>query len=209
MGTSLLAGEHLRRLVHAAGGGPPALYILVRNWDAIPQVTWEQFGLIYVGLSLCVAALELGRLAGWFDWAIYDRLTREYERDNLAAYALFIFSSTVVVLVFDPYIALPAVLILALVDPVSGHLGAGELRGVKQTSVLLVMFGLSVLIASFFVSPIPAVLAGAAATVADGVKPSIRGYVVDDDLTIAPAAAVAMVVGIEFFPSVALGPWPG
>lgn len=209
MKSALMAGEHQRRLVHAAGAVPPALYLVAGEWDAIPQVTWEQFGLVYVALSVAVTVLEVGRLAGVFDWWIYDRLTRDYEQDNLAAYALFIFSSTVVVLVFDPYIALPAVLILSLVDPVSGHLGGSELRGVKRTSVMLVTWVLSVLIASFFVSPVPAVLAGAAAAAADGVKPSVRGYVIDDDLTIAPAAAVAMVVGIEFFPSVVLGPWPG
>lgn len=188
--------ELQRRLVHAAGGVPPGAYLASQEWEAVPTVAWEQLGHFYVALSLVVVVLEVGRLAGRFDWWIYDRLTREYEQENLAAYALFAFSSTVVVLLFEPRVAIPAVLILALVDPVSGHLGAGELRGVKQTYVLLVTFGLSVLVASFFVGPVPAVLGGAAATVADGVKPTVRGHVLDDDLTIAPAAAVAMAVGL-------------
>jgi dolichol kinase len=44
---------------------------------------------------------------------------------------------------------------------------------------------------------VPAVLAGLATTVADGVKPTVQGYVLDDNLTIPPAAAVAMTVGLE------------
>jgi len=180
------------------------VYLASRWFDALPTATWEQLGYFYVAMSLLVVVLEVGRLGGWFDWRIYDRLTREYERDNLAAYALFVFSSTVVILVFEPRVAVPAVLILALVDPVSGHLGGSELRDVKQTYVLLVTFSLSVLLASFFVGPVPAVLGAAAATLADGVKPTVRGYVLDDDLTIAPAAAVAMAVGIRYLPSVSL-----
>ncbi|PSQ60006.1 MAG: dolichol kinase, partial [Halobacteriales archaeon SW_9_67_25] len=39
-----------------------------------------------------------------------------------------------------------------------------------------------------------------AATVADGVKPVVAGYVLDDNLTIPPAAAVAMTVGLQFPP---------
>lgn len=205
----LMDDELKRRLVHASGAGPPLLYLASHSLPAVPAVAWAHLGYFYVALSLLVVVLEVGRLGGWFDWWIYDRLTREYERENLAAYALFVFSSTVVVLVFEDYVALPAVLILALVDPVSGYLGGSELQDVKRTSVLLVTFGFSVLIASFFVGPIPAVLGGAAATLADGVKPAVRGYVLDDDLTMAPAAAIAMAAGTTFLPTVGLGPWPG
>lgn len=196
--------ELQRRFVHAIGGTPVGVYLASRWFDVLPPATWEQLGYFYVAISLLVVVLEVGRLGGWLDWRIYDRLTREYERDNLAAYALFVFSSTVVVLVFAPRVAVPAVLILALVDPVSGHLGRGELRDVKRTYVMLVTFGLSVLVASFFVGPVPAALGAAAATLADGVKLTVRGYVLDDDLTIAPASAVAMAVGIRYLPSLPL-----
>lgn len=196
-----MAEELPRRLVHVVGGTPPVGYLASAQWPALPTFTWEHLGLLYVGLSLCVVVLEVGRLAGRFDWWIYDRLIREYERENLAAYALFVFSSTVVVLVFDPPIAIASVLILAFVDPVSGHLGSGDLHGVKRTPVLVVTFGLSSLIAAAFVAPVPAVLGGAAATLADGVKPTVAGYVLDDDLTMAPAAAIGMTVGITFLPT--------
>lgn len=181
--------EFQRRLVHALGALPLGLYYL-------DVLTWDELGTLYLGGAFLVVGLEAGRLAGWFDWWIYDRLIREYEQDNLGAYALFAFSSTAVIVLFQPTVAVPAVLMLALADPLSGHLGSSELQQVKQTGVLLIMFGFSTLIALLFVPPIPAIMGGAAATVADGVKPILWGYVVDDDLTIAPAAAVAMTVGL-------------
>lgn len=185
-----MGNELHRRLVHVLGATPLAPFYL-------DVVTWDQLGYLYMAGSMLVVVLEVGRLAGWFDWWFYDRLIREYERDNLGAYALFMFSSTVVVLLFEPQVAVPAVLILSLADPVSGHLGSSELRQVKQSYVLVIMFAASTLIALLFVPPVPAILGGAGAAVADGVKPVVRGYVVDDDLTIAPAAAVAMTVGLE------------
>jgi dolichol kinase len=108
-----------------------------------------------------------------------------------------VFSVTLVVLLFEPRVAVPATLALALADPVSGLLGSGELRDVKEGYVLLATFGIATGIAAFFVPAVPAVLAGLATTVADGVKPTVRGYVLDDNLTIPPAAAVAMTVGLE------------
>jgi dolichol kinase len=89
-------------------------------------------------------------------------------------------------------------LMLALGDPVSGLLGSGELRRVKRARVLVAMFLVCTSLALPFVSPLAAVLGGVAATLADGVKPVPAGYVIDDNLTIPPAAALAMtaVLGI-------------
>jgi dolichol kinase len=179
-----------RRLVHVAGALAPASYLL-------GVFTWRQLGLVLLGGSMLAALLEAGRLSGRLDLAIYDRLTREYEQDNVAAYALYVVSFTVVVLLFQPRVAIPAVLALAIADPVSGLLGSGELRDVKQGYVLLATFGIATGIASFFVPALAAVLGGLATALADGVKPTVRGYVLDDNLTIPPAAAVAMTVGLE------------
>jgi dolichol kinase len=179
-----------RRFVHMTGALAPASYLL-------GVLSWRQLGIALLGCSLLAAALEIARLSGALDLAIYDRLTREYEQENLAAYALYVFSFTLVVLLFEPRVAVPATLALAIADPVSGLLGSGELRDVKEGYVLLATFGIATGIAAFFVPPVPAVLAGLATTVADGVKPTVRGYVLDDNLTIPPAAAVAMTVGLE------------
>jgi dolichol kinase len=179
-----------RRLVHVTGALAPASYLL-------GVFTWRQLGLVLLGGSVLAAALEAARLSGALELALYNRLTREYEQDNVAAYALYVFSFTLVVLLFQPRVAVPATLALAIADPVSGLLGSGELRDVKQGYVLLATFGIAIGIAAFFVPAVPAVLAGLATAFADGVKPTVRGYVLDDNLTIPPAAAVAMTVGLE------------
>jgi dolichol kinase len=178
-----------RRVVHATGTLAPASYLL-------DVLTWQQLGWALLACSVGVALLETGRLSGTLDLSIYDRLTREYEQDNVAGYALYVVSVTFVVLVFEPQVGVPAVLALALADPVSGLLGSSELQDVKEGYVLLATFGVAAGVASFFVPLVAAILCGLATTFADGVKPTVRGYVLDDNLTIPPAAAVAMTVGL-------------
>lgn len=178
-----------RRLVHASGAVFPLAF-------AFDLITYGQLRHLAVFGSAVTLALEALRLSGAVDWAIFDRLTRAYEQEALAGYALYVLSMTVTVWAFDPPAAIPAMLILALADPVSGLLGSDELRTVKQGRVLAAMFAVSTLIALSFVPPVPALLGGLAAMLADGVKPVVRGHVVDDNLTIAPLAAVAITVGI-------------
>lgn len=186
----VLQDEVARRLVHASGTVLPVLYVLdIATWRGVTV-------LLLVG-AVVALALEAIRLFVGLEWAIYEQLTREYEQDSLAGYALYFISSALVAIVFDPRVAVPAILMLTLGDPISGLLGSGELRSVKQTWVLLAMFGVCTLFAAPFVPPVAAILGGVAAAVADGVKPVVAGYVVDDNLTIPPAAAVAMTVGLE------------
>ncbi len=189
-----------RRLVHATGAAIPLAW-------ATGVLAWREVQLFWTGALGVALALEAGRLSGRVDLAIYDRLTREYEADNLAGYALYMVSMTLVaylfalepgttvagVLPYRPGVAAAAMLMLALADPVSGLLGSGELR--KRVWVLAATFAVATLVALPFVPALPAVLGGAAATLADGVKPVVAGYVVDDNLTIPPAAAVGMTVG--------------
>jgi len=189
-----------RRLVHATGAAIPLAW-------AVGLVGWRSVQLLWTAALAVALALELGRLSGRVDLAIYDRLTREYESDNVAGYALYMVSMTLVaylfafepgtvlagVLPYRPGLAAAAMLMLALADPVSGLLGSGELR--KRVWVLAATFAVATLVAVPFVPVVPAVLGGAAATLADGVKPVVAGYVVDDNLTIPPAAAVGMTVG--------------
>jgi dolichol kinase len=188
--------EVTRRLVHASGSLLPLAYL------AVPAITWRVVRGVLVAAAVVVTVLEAFRLLGGLEWAIYERLTREYERDNLAGYALGMYGAAATVLAVGPRIGVPALLILTWVDPVSGLLGSGELRAVKQASVLAVTFGLGTLIASFFVPPLVAVLAGVAVTVADGIKPVVAGYVVDDNLTIPTATAAVMALGVRYLPPV-------
>ena len=186
-------GELKRRLVHASGTGLPLLYVL-------EFVTWTQLGYVMLLASAVAAVLEFFRLVAGLDWAIYDDLTRSYEQSNVAGYALYVFSITAVVLVFAPYIAVPAALMLTIGDPVSGVLGTTREAGEpKQLRTLGAMFAVCLAVSVPFLLPAAGVAAGftasvaaaAGATLADGFKPVVAGYVVDDNLSIPPAAAVA------------------
>lgn len=197
-----------RRLVHASGVVLPLAYLG-------EFLSWEQTRLCFILGTLFVLALETLRLSGRIDWRIFETLTREYEHDHLAGYALYAFGATTAVLAFRPHVALPAVLMLMIADPVSGLLGssssdedgdnATKASSVKPAHVLGSMFGICTLIALPFVHPAPAVCGAIAATAADGAKPVIAGYVIDDNLTIPPAAALAIVGGqqlVGYLPSI-------
>lgn len=188
-----MAAEVKRRFVHASGAVVPLAYVAgVLEWG---QVRY----LAAVAVSIAVI-LEVLRLFVGLDWSIYDELTRPYEQDNPAGYALYMVGYAVAAWGFEPAVGVPAMLMLCFGDPISGALSAGELRDVKQTYVLLVMFGVCLLLALPFVRTTAAVLGAVAATVADGVKPVVAGYVIDDNVTIPVGAAVAMWVAIAYLP---------
>jgi dolichol kinase len=177
-----------RRLVHASGTGVPGLYLL-------DLVSYRQLGFVLLGLAVVVTALETVRLGFGLDWAIYDRLTREYEQDNVAGYALYMYSMLAVAWVFDPVVALPGMLMLTIGDPISGVLGSNDATTAKEVGVLAAMFAVCLALALPFVSVVPAALGALGATLADGFKPVIAGYVVDDNLSIPPAAAIGISIG--------------
>ena len=181
-----------RRLVHVSGVVFPLSYLL-------GVLSWRTLGWVLVLVATTAFCLELLRLYVGLGWPIlkqiFDRLTREYEQKNPAGYFLYLFSMALVALVFAPRAAVPGMLMLSIADPVSGLLGSGELRAAKQGFVLLVTFGISVFLAFLFVPPVPATLGALAATIADGVKPAPWGYVIDDNLSIPIAAALAIEFG--------------
>jgi dolichol kinase len=188
-----MGGELRRRAVHASGVGFPALYLL-------GLVQWRTLTLLLLLGSVVAAGLEAVRLLVGLDWAVYETLTREYERDNVAGYALYMFSTTAVAWLFAPVAAVPGMLMLAIGDPVSGLLGSNEAGRAKRAGVLAVMFGVCFALAALVLVPavslptalLAAAVGGAGATVADGYTPVIHGYVVDDNLTIPPAASLGI-----------------
>lgn len=193
-----------RRLVHMSGVVVPLAY-----W--LDFLTWPQVKALAAIGAVLTLLIEAVRLFGPIDFEreIFDPLIREYERDYLAGYALYVFSAAAVGLLFPPDVAIPAVLMLMIADPVIGivgSIGANSwlktetevglgVDSMKPVPILLSMFVLCAIIALPFVPPLSAVLAALAATIADGAKPVIGGYVVDDNLTIPPAAALAIVAG--------------
>ena len=185
-----------RRLVHASGATIPGAYLLDRHVLETGLVTWRVVQAVAVAGLLATAVLEFLRLSGTLEHPIYDRLTREYEQDKVAGYALYVLSGTAVVLVFEPQIAVPALFMLTLGDPVSGLLSTGELRTVKRPRVLIGMFLVSLALAYPFVGAVAAVAGALGAMLADGVKPTVGDYVIDDNLTIPIAAAIPMWVAL-------------
>ena len=181
-----------RRLVHASGCVLPGLYLFT-------PVTWTHLQMLFVAGAVLTIVLEALRHSGRIDWWIYRHLTREYEQETIAGYALYMISSAAVVLLFEPAVAIPAVLMLMLGDPISGMAGSGGFRKVKRPRSLLLMFVVSSVIAAPFLyeTPLAVVLGGIGGMIADGVKPVVRGHVVDDNLTIPPVAATLMLLGIE------------
>lgn len=176
--------EFERRLVHASGSVVPLSYVVGVDWLL---VRW----FVLFGAVLAIV-LEVLRLTGALEWWVYDRLTREYEQTAVAGYALYVFGIAITAWLFEPRIAVPAMLMLTIADPISGSLSRGEL-GVKQTYVLLVTFAVCLTIASLFRVPFVAAVAGAlVATVADGVTLRLGTWIVDDNLTIPVGAAAAM-----------------
>ncbi|MEM4780812.1 MAG: dolichol kinase [Halalkalicoccus sp.] len=176
-----------RRLVHASGVGAPLSYLL-------GVFTWEQLGWVLVlgvGIALVLEAL---RLRVGLEWWIYENLTREYEQEKVAGYALYMVGMAAVALFFPPAIGVPAMFMLAVGDPIGGYLGKGA--EAKSPAALGGVFVVCLAFALPFLPVVAAVLGAIAATAADGYLVSIRGYVVDDNLTIPLSAALAMWVGI-------------
>jgi dolichol kinase len=185
------AEELNRRLVHLAGTGYPLLYLLDQHFD-IGIIGWSELQVLIVVSAVGAFLLEVLRLGGVVEWWIYDELTREYEQEYVAGYALYLVGMAITVAVFAPAIALPAILMLTIGDPISGILSSGTLA--KSAWVLLAMFGVCLLIAAPFVAPPVAVVGAATATAADGLKPVVFTYVIDDNLTIPVGAATAMTI---------------
>jgi dolichol kinase len=176
-------GELGRRLVHVSGAAIPLVYLAAVEYG-FGRVA---LGLFAAGLLLAVC-LEVARLRLGVRWWAFEHLTRPYEEDAIAGYAMYAASVTLVAFVFEPSIAVPAMLMLAIGDPLSGSLSDKRVKGPRVTiPTFLVCFGLALP----FLSPIAAAAAATAATVADAVLLSVRDTVLDDNLTIPISAASA------------------
>lgn len=187
-----MALEIARRLVHASGAILPGAYLVDIHVLQTGLVTWSVVQALTVFGLVLTTVLEGARLYGGVEHPIFDRLARDYEQHTIAGYALYVVGATITVFAFEPAIAVPALLMLTLGDPVSGVLSSGGLRTITRPHVLLGMFTASFLLAFPFVPPVVAVAGALGATVADGFKPKILGHVVDDNLTISVLGALSM-----------------
>ncbi|WP_306054886.1 diacylglycerol/polyprenol kinase family protein [Natronococcus wangiae] len=195
-----MADELKRRLVHSSGSGLVALYLLANYFDL--GLTWRGFQILMVILALGVIGVEFLRLRVGLEWAIYDKLTREYEQNRFAGYGYYMVSMTIAVLLFPEEIALPAMLMLALGDPISGAVSDNSLKRIKGPKVLGTMFVVSALLAAPFLyeAPLAVLAAAVGATIADGVTLRLGDFIVDDNLTI-PIYASALAYLALFLPA--------
>jgi dolichol kinase len=197
--------EFERRLVHATGTLYPVPYLL--GW-----LSWTQTTALLLLSVATAAALEFLRLVVGLDHAVYRALIREYEADAVAGYAVYQVgmagtAAVATTAVASPTLAVPAMWMLSLGDPVSGALGTNGPREPKRPLVWAVMFLVCVAIALPFVVPsfgptagaVVAIVGALTATVADGLPPVVRGTTVDDNLTIPVGALASMAVVATVF----------
>lgn len=185
-----------RRAVHLSGSLVPLSYLTdVLSWEGV-QI------LLAAGAALALA-LEAIRLYVGLDWAIFDRLTRHYEQDNPAGYALAVIAAAIVGWAFAPEIAVPAILLLTIVDPIAGILSDVESADrLKAPWVMLATFGIAMLVAVPLLPLRAAVPVAIVVVIADAVKPRIWGFVIDDNASIPLSAAVVAWAASTYVPPV-------
>lgn len=182
-----------RRLAHVSGTVVPLVYLF-------GPMTWEQLQVLVGAGAVLAVGLEVVRLWVGLDWWVYDRLTREYESDAPAGYALAVVSAAVVVWVFEPPVALAATLMLTIADPISGVLGSAGVGERKSLGVMAVTVGVCLVIGLAFLPPRAAVPAAVVATLVDSYTPVVAGFVIDDNASIPLGAALVAGLALSVVP---------
>jgi dolichol kinase len=191
-----------RRLVHLSGALVPGAYLA----DLLP---WTWLKLLVAGGAALAVGLEFVRLFVGLDWWIYDRLTRDYEQNNPAGYALAVVAAAIVAWSFEPAIAVAAMLLLAVADPVAGVLSSAEGPDRrKSVRVMAATFLLCLVIAAPFLPARALVPVAAVVVAADALKPRVFGFVIDDNFSIPVGAAVTAWLVVTYVPPV-VGPLVG
>jgi dolichol kinase len=183
-----------RRLAHLSGTLVPAVYL-------VDVLSWEITRYLLAAGAVVAVILELIRLRIGLNWAIYDRLTREYEQDNPAGYALAVVAIAAVGWIFAPPIAVPAILLLTIADPIAGIIASADSADTRKSWwVMVATFGVSLAIATPFFPLRAAVPVGVVVVAADAFKPRIFGFVIDDNVSIPVGAAVTGWLVLEVVP---------
>ncbi|MGC9443387.1 MAG: diacylglycerol/polyprenol kinase family protein [Candidatus Methanospirareceae archaeon] len=186
----LVWAEIRRKALHVCGVIIPVLYLIFPKY-------WILLGFL---IGFCILVL--------LEWLRFrGRITlpalREREHRTIPAYVFFVIGAFLSILIFEKGIAISAILMLALGDTTSALtrvLIDSEPRWQegrrKRLEVLLVMFVTCFVIGWLMRFSIPVAAVGAlGATVADGVPLRLRGYYLDDNLTIPLFAGALMTVG--------------
>lgn len=173
-----------RRVVHLSGSLVPLAYLA-------DVLAWRTIQYLLAAGAVAALALEAVRLFVGLEWAVFDRLTRHYEQDNPAGYAVAVIAAAIVGWAFEPAIAVPALLLLTVVDPIAGLLSDVEdVDRLKPWWVMATTFLLALAIAAPLLPLRAAVPVAAVVVVADAVKPRLWGFVIDDNASIPLSAAL-------------------
>jgi dolichol kinase len=179
-----------RRFVHVSGSVIPLAALAGVEWFIVKWV-------VLLGAATALV-LEVLRLTGTVEWWLFDRLTRDYEWRSIAGYAWYAIGFAVVAWAFDPLIAIAAMLMLSVGDPVSGLMATGK-TGVKRAPVLAATFGVCLSIAVLLgIALLAAVVGATVATLADGVTLKIGDRYIDDNIAIPVGAGTAMWLAVTF-----------
>lgn len=193
-----LVREIRRKLIHLTGLSVP-LGILI-------------FGKIYTAIMIAIAlivalVLEAGRLKG----RIRLPEVRDHEQEKVAGYIYYIIGSLITVVVFQPMIAVTAMLMLSLGDAASGLVGSvlenSNVRGHNErwrikpfpivTAMFLTCLAIGYLSSAITNLPFQVYLAGAVgATIADSIALVFYNRGLDDNLTIPIFAGTMMSLAV-------------
>ena len=197
--------EAKRKAIHLTGLSVPAVILLFGKGAAVG----------FVAAALAVAVLlERARLSG----KVRLPAVRDHEAERVAGYFYYILGALLTVLFFSPPIAVAAMLMLALGDAASGIIGSVVRGSAVRTRImgeggrrtkpvpvvaatfavcLAVGYAARILEGNYFSGPgvlslLVCTAGAAAATFADAVPLTLRGKVIDDNLTIPLFAGSAM-----------------
>ncbi|MHB9287435.1 dolichol kinase [Halobacteriales archaeon Cl-PHB] len=185
-----------RRLVHLSGTAVPAAYLL-------DVISWQTVRYLLAAGAAAVVVLEFIRLYVGLDWVVYDRLTRDYEQTNPAGYALAVVGAALVGWTFEPQVAVTAILLLTVADPISGVLSTAEDPDTaKSLGVMGVTFLVCLAITGSLLPLTAAIPTAAVAVAADALKPRVYGFVIDDNFSIPVSAALVASITLAYVPPV-------
>lgn len=186
-----------RRLVHLSGTLVPLAYLA-------DVVSWRVVQYLLAGGAALAVFLEYLRLFVGLDWVVFDRLTRDYEKNNPAGYALAVVGGAIVGWVFEPAVAVPALLLLTIADPIAGILSTVDhADAVKSWRVMLATFAVCLAIAVPLLPLRAAIPVAVVVVIADAVKPRVYGFVIDDNFSIPISAGLVAWAVLEFVPPLA------
>lgn len=187
--------EIKRRLIHASGVFIPLLYVS-------ELINWTEVGIILLICFLIVTVLEYLRLYEGFNHIIFEKLTRPYESENIAGYALYIYGMFISWILFPPVAVISGMLMLSIGDPVSGILGNIQREYNIKPLVMTAMFVICYIIVlpltineiGLYLGVIAAFIASLGAVIVDEYKPRINGRIIDDNLTIPIISALIISI---------------